>query len=111
MNFQEYQAEVKRTVNFTGTETEIVSNMCMGITGETGELVDYIKKVLYHGHKYDREKITYEAGDILWYLTALLNKVEISLEEVVNCNKIKLRKRYPNGFDSERSKSRDEKEC
>ena len=94
-------------MNFTGTEAEIVSNMCMGIAGEAGELVDCVKKVLYHGHEYDRGKVIAEAGDVLWYLTALLNKADISLEEVVNYNKAKLRKRYPDGFDPQRSVNRE----
>lgn len=109
MNFNEYQVEVRRTMNFTGTECEIVSNMCMGLAGEAGELVDYVKKVLYHGHEFEREKMLSEAGDVLWYLTALLDKAGISLEDVPEYNKVKLRKRYPNGFDPQRSINREEK--
>jgi NTP pyrophosphatase (non-canonical NTP hydrolase) len=108
VNFEEYQKEVQRTMNFTGTEAEIVSNMCMGLAGEAGELVDYVKKVLYHGHEFDRNKIISEAGDVLWYLTALLNKGGINLAEVVDYNKVKLRKRYPDGFDKQRSINREE---
>jgi NTP pyrophosphatase (non-canonical NTP hydrolase) len=108
MDFNIYQNETKRTMNFTGTETEIVSNMCMGIAGEAGEVVDYIKKVLYHGKELDCQKLSEEIGDLLWYISALCNKANIKMDDIVFQNIIKLQKRYPNGFSKERSNNREE---
>jgi len=39
-----------------------------GLVGETGELWDYWKKVVYHGHKLEPEVLLKEAGDLLWYI-------------------------------------------
>lgn len=36
------------------------------LTGEIGELVDELKKVAYHNHEINVEKIIKEVGDILW---------------------------------------------
>lgn len=107
MNFNIYQNQVKRTMNFTGTECEIVANMCMGIAGESGEVVDYVKKVLFHGKELDYLKLKEEIGDLMWYIAALCNKANIDLEEIAFLNIEKLQKRYPNGFEKERSNNRE----
>lgn len=57
MELEKYQRECLRTANFTGTSTEIVCNMCLGIAGESGEIVDYLKKVGFHGHIFEKEKL------------------------------------------------------
>lgn len=98
MQINEYQEKVKRTMNFWGTPAEIVCNMCLGITGEAGEVVDYIKKIVFHGHKYEQDKLIEELGDLMWYVSALANFYKIDMNEVLNKNIEKLLKRYPNGF-------------
>ena len=45
-------------------------------------------------------------GDILWYLSSLASSLDISLNEVAVMNVDKLRKRYPDGFDKDRSQNR-----
>jgi NTP pyrophosphatase (non-canonical NTP hydrolase) len=108
MNFLEYQGEVIRTGNFNGTDAEVVSNMCMGISGEVGETVNYIKKSVYQGHELSRDKIKEELGDTLWYLIALASYYNISLDDIVEYNVKKLRKRYPEGYSQERSLNRED---
>lgn len=97
MNFEEYQKDCIQTANFDGTPCEIISNMCMGIAGEAGEVTDYLKKVLYHGHDFDSEKLTEELGDLLWYVTALASHFQIPLSYIALKNIAKLKKRYPQG--------------
>ncbi len=77
-----------------------------GLAGEAGEVVDHIKKVVFHRHALDRDKMKKELGDTLWYLTALCTKFGFSLEDVMQANIEKLKKRYPNGYNSEDSISR-----
>lgn len=109
MNFKEYQADVKRTMNADPkyTELEVLGNFTLGLTGELGEFCDALKKFLYHEHKFNREKLVSEAGDFLWYFTAILEKNGLTLEEVVIYNVEKRSKRYPNGFDPQRSINRE----
>jgi len=108
MNFIKYQKDVKRTMNSDPkyTELELTGNFSLGIMEELGEFCGALKKFLYHEHKFNREKLIEEAGDFLWYFTAMLEKYGLTLEEVAKYNVKKLRKRYPNGFDTERSKNR-----
>ena len=98
MEIKDYQKECMRTATFWGSEEEIVCNMCMGIAGESGEIVDYLKKVEFHGHEFDREKLINELGDLMWYVFALSNHFQIEMTEVLEKNIEKLYKRYPNGF-------------
>ena len=88
------------------TKPNKLANFSMGLAGEAGELVDNLKKHLYQGHEINIEKITSEAGDLTWYLCNILNIFNISLSSVMDQNIEKLKKRYPSGFDKNRSVNR-----
>lgn len=107
MNLNEYQQEVKRTTA-TKNYFETLKMTSMGLAGETGEVCDLLKKYLYHSHELDMEKMHNELGDVLWYLAAMCNALDISLDDVAEMNVSKLRKRYPDGFDSKRSIERED---
>jgi len=105
-----YQRDAMRTVNKdTGTLIRL-GNFALGISGEAGEVADYIKKILYHGHPMDKDKLCKELGDVLWYVATLADTAGLTLEEVARGNIVKLRKRYPDGFSQERSINRDDSE-
>jgi NTP pyrophosphatase (non-canonical NTP hydrolase) len=110
MNFTEYQQLAERTARATTDTRERLTNFGMGLVGETGEVVDCIKKILYHGHDLDlnRDKLKIELGDLMWYVATLATTAGISLRDVAEANIEKLRKRYPEGFDPERSRNREE---
>lgn len=71
-------------------------HMAVGISGEAGELLDAIKKHAIYQKELDFDNVKEEAGDILFYLTGLLNDVGITLNECIEANREKLSKRYPN---------------
>lgn len=106
MDFVSYQKKAERTIQKEKWFNTNVSNFCMGLAGETGEIVDYLKKVIYHKHNLDQEKIKEELGDLLWYVSALATTLRIDLNEVANKNIEKLKERYPDGFDVENSRNR-----
>ena len=103
MNMNEYQALARRTAGQAS-----ITIWALGVAGEAGEVADYIKKVVGHGHPMDREKLTKELGDVLWYIAALAAEINVTLDEVAQMNVDKLRARYPDGFDSKRSMERTE---
>lgn len=70
----------------------------MGLAGETGEVVDAIKKIVFHGKKYDRDEMLKELGDVRWYLEYLAHCFGFTMEQIEQANVEKLRKRYPAGF-------------
>lgn len=59
------------------------------------------------GHELDREHLIKELGDIAWYLAETATALDVSLEEVLQGNIRKLKKRYPEGFSVQDSKERD----
>jgi NTP pyrophosphatase (non-canonical NTP hydrolase) len=106
MNTKQYQQEVKRTLNYNVSANEIISMLCMGIAGEVGELIGQLKKNIYHNHPVDRNNIILEIGDLMWYIANLCNRFNINLEKVFDKNIEKLMLRYPDGFNSDRSRNR-----
>jgi len=106
MNFSDYAAGATRTINKDLTPKEALGNAALGVAGEAGELADAVKKVLYHGHQLDIQKLIDESGDVLFYLNWLLVGIGSSLEEAARHNYNKLSQRYPNGFNSEASINR-----
>jgi NTP pyrophosphatase (non-canonical NTP hydrolase) len=110
MNFNEYQEKSRRTMP-DETHDLVVSNYAMGIAGESGEVIDLLKKVIHHGHPLTAEiedKLHEELGDVMHYVAGLCTLLEFNLEDVCNENIKKLKRRYPLGFSTERSVNRDE---
>ena len=69
-------------------------HMCMGVSGEAGELVDAIKKSVFYCKPIDYEHIIEELGDIEFYLEGLRQGLGITREQTINANICKLGKRY-----------------
>lgn len=79
----------------------------MGLNGEAGECIDLYKKFMFHGHEFDKEHFAKELGDVAWYLAVCADAIGYDLETILKMNIEKLKKRYPDGFDSSRSIHRD----
>lgn len=108
MTINEYQKLAMKTLNPELSEKDVLINGVMGLCGESGEAIDIVKKWLAQGHELDKEKLAKELGDICWYLAETATALGCSLEDIMTANIEKLRKRYPDGFDSERSIHRSE---
>lgn len=107
MTINEYQRLAQRTAN-TKVPRSKIENGILGLCGETGEIADAYKKHLYQGHEFDRGHMAEELGDVCWYVAEMASGLGLPLEEVMAQNIEKLRKRYPDGFDAERSVHREE---
>ena len=110
MTFNEYQCEAMRTASGMSCETSegLLLNGVMGLNGEAGEAIDIVKKHMFQGHPLDREHIAKELSDCMWYIAVAAEGCGYTLEEIVNMNVEKLRKRYPDGFTTENSLHRAE---
>jgi NTP pyrophosphatase (non-canonical NTP hydrolase) len=107
MNIAEYTKEVHRTCSIEDPR-ELLILTALGIAGESGEVVDTLKKVLYHSHELNVTELSKEIGDLLWYMVLLCDTIGVRLDDVMQANVEKLQKRYPQGFDPERSQKRQE---
>jgi len=65
----------------------------VGLSGEAGEVLELYKKHYFHGKEIDRTKLLHELGDVVFYLTAILNMEGWNLELVMRANNIKLENR------------------
>ena len=108
MTINEYQTEALRTAASTSNDETLLLNGVMGLCGESGECVDMMKKHLFQGHELDKEHIAKELGDVAWYIALSAYAMGYDLETILQMNVDKLRKRYPNGFEAERSLHRQE---
>lgn len=97
-----------RTVNPELDKRDMLINSVMGLCGESGEAIDIVKKWFAHGHELDTEHFKKELGDIAWYLAEAATAIGVNLEDILNANIEKLKKRYPEGFEKERSIKRSE---
>lgn len=103
MTGNEYQKLAMTTLNPALSQKDVLINGVMGLCGESGEAIDIVKKHLHQGHALDREKLIKELGDIAWYLAETAFALDVDLDEVFEGNIAKLKARYPEGFDTQRS--------
>lgn len=108
MDANEYQRNALRTDNAGLNPRDRLTMAAMGLAGETGELVDMIKKWVYHAHKLDKAAIKAELGDICWYVAVLADRFDFQLGDVMQDNVDKLRRRYPEGFSEQASREREQ---
>ena len=98
--------------NCSDTPTDIkigdLANGVMGLTGEAGEVADLVKKVIFHGHSLNIADIEKELGDVMWYVAMCCNAIGVNLDNIMQGNIDKLKKRYPEGFSQEASINRTE---
>ena len=102
-----YPTIVAKTHGYGSWDKQLI-NACFGIAGESGELVDVVKKHLFHGHDLDINHLLLEMGDVMYYLCWLCQLLNLDFYEVCYANMDKLNARYPDGFDSDRSQHREE---
>ena len=107
MTINEYQRLALRTLNPALNKKDVLINGVMGLCGEAGEAIDIVKKHLAQGHPLDREGLLRELGDIAWYLAETAHALDADLETVLRMNIDKLKRRYPGGFDAEKSMNRE----
>ena len=85
-----------------------ILNASLGLSGETGELNDILKKWVFHGHELNIEKVKKEISDVLWYVALMCESFGFEMDEIMQINIDKLKARYPEGFDPDKSLHRKE---
>ena len=108
MTGTEYQKLAMRTNKSEATQEENLINGCLGLAGEAGEVCDIVKKYMFQGHNLETQKIVDELSDVLWYVALTAQGIGCNLDSIMEHNINKLKKRYPNGFEAERSINRTE---
>lgn len=103
--FDEYQREAARTIGEDMMPFEVTSHALHGMVAEIGEIHGLFQKV-YQGHELDMEHLQKELGDLLWFVAEYCTAENWRLSDIAQMNIDKLKARYPDGFDAQRSLNR-----
>lgn len=102
MTGNEYQNLAKRTINEKLYPFELEKHALHGMIGEIGEIHSIYQK-LYQGHEFDISHIEKELGDLMWFIAEYCTAMDLNLDDVMKKNIDKLKARYPDGFEVEKS--------
>lgn len=108
LTMDEYQQQAARTDTWRqddGPRAGLHHAVFM-LASEAGEVAGLLQK-LYQGHELNEVALKLELSDALWAIAKAARVMGWNLSEVAEANLEKLRARYPNGFESERSINRD----
>lgn len=106
MTMNEYQEFASRTINQSLSREQCTAHALHEIAAECGEIHSIFQK-RYQGHDINYRDLSLEIGDLLWGIAELCTAHGWSLEDIAQANIDKLKKRYPDGFSSEKSLNRD----
>jgi len=79
----------------------------LGLLTEAGELAEVVLANLRDGEPLDKVNIMEEIGDGYWYSAIPMNMWGWSMDQVLQANIDKLKKRYPQGWTQEDALNRD----
>ena len=102
MTFQQDQQLAATTALYPGREESAPAMYpALGLAGEAGEVCEHFKKALRDDDGvFDdrrRQALKKELGDVLWYVAALCDELDLSMDDVAAQNVAKLQDRMARG--------------
>ena len=95
-----------------GADIPHLLTAALGLTAESGEFTEVVKKILLQGKPYNEDNVFHmkrELGDICWYLAQACMALDTTFDEIIEMNVDKLKARYPGGeFNVHKSENRRE---
>ena len=95
-----------------GADVPHLLTAALGLTAESGEFTEVVKKILLQGKPYNKDNVFHmkrELGDICWYLAQACMALDTTFDEIIEMNVDKLKARYPGGeFNVHKSENRRE---
>jgi len=88
------------TLDAQGFNVPQLMTASMGLSSESGEFNEIVKKTFFHGEDMTDDKrfhMKRELGDVIWYWLAACLAMGFDPNEIIEMNKEKLEKRYPGG--------------
>lgn len=79
----------------------------LGMLTEAAEFAESVQKHVFLGEPLDEVHMKEEVGDQTWYQAIVMNVFDWNFDGVMTTNIEKLRKRYPQGFTTEKALNRD----
>lgn len=112
MTLDQYQEAARRTQICDFSEDKL-EHALFDLASEAGEAAGILQKT-YQGHPHPfvsqitENHLVKELGDVLWMIAEAADAIGVSLDYIARINLQKLKDRYPNGFEIERSLHRKE---
>ena len=95
-----------------GADIPHLLTAALGLTAESGEFTEVVKKIILQGKPYNEENVFHmkrELGDVCWYIAQACMALDTTFDEIIEMNVDKLKARYPGGeFDVHKSENRRE---
>tara|TARA_E500000318_G_scaffold99342_1_gene101299 strand:+ start:275 stop:679 length:405 start_codon:yes stop_codon:yes gene_type:complete len=113
---QDHEAFVYRIQELEGQgfPSERLLTAAVGMSAESGEFTEVVKKILFQGKPVNEENLFHlkrELGDIMWYVAQACIGLDTTIDEIIEMNVDKLKSRYPEGtFDVYYSENRKEED-
>lgn len=92
--FDNYQKFASQAIRKESNGKNLLIGFALGLGGESGEVLDDIKKREYHGRDIPIEHTAEELGDVLWYVANIATQLGYDLSYIINMNINKLTNRY-----------------
>lgn len=100
MKFKEYYKSFDATAKYNRNNAVVYP--ALGLAGETGEVVDIIKKTIRNQdvsseltvESSKRDDLFFELGDVMWYWCALVKDLGFNPEDIMEGNIQKLKARH-----------------
>ena len=102
-----YQKLAARTINTTLSTGQLKNHALHGMVGEIGEIHSLYQKQ-YQGHDINEEHAKKECGDLLWFIAEYCTANHWDLGDIMALNIEKLKARFPEGFEVDKSLHRKE---
>lgn len=100
MTFSEYQKKSRKTAKYPNVGGGFIYP-ALGLAGETGEVVEKIKRIIrddeFKVTEVRAKEIEKELGDVLWYIAQLATELGLSLDRIASGNIEKLYSRLKRG--------------
>ena len=97
-------------LNSVGINMALMDTAATGMSSESGELLDIVKKLKFHGKEWDastQEHLEKELGDVIFYWSTMCKALNVDPYSIIEKNITKLKNRYPEGFESKKSQFRE----
>ena len=92
MEVIQYQDLAARTINPALTHKQMQDHALKGMVGEIGEI-----------NEFDEEHVKKELGDLMWFVAEYCTGWGWNLDDICQMNIDKLRARFPDGFEVDKS--------
>jgi len=94
MDLNAYQKAAERTAIYASKHAILYP--ALGLAGEAGEVANKVKKMM-RDNEFDKEGVTQELGDCMWYIAAMCRDLNVSMADLALANLEKLLDRKSRG--------------